>query len=241
MRKPLILPLAIAVVGLALGVAGCGSAPGESVAQSTPGESVAQSTPGESVAQSTPGSDASASPDARPAVLWTAPPDPMARTIEAGLKPGPKEYKINHVHAHLDVFVDGKPITVPAGIGIKIDDPAVHRFGDPDGTVGYGGINLFSEPCISPLHTHDVTGIIHTESLDLKSNTLGEFFVEWDVVLSGSCVGEFCSPKAIAFYVNGKPYMDDPGAIELTDQKEIAIVIGTPPPVIPSAADFSKA
>jgi hypothetical protein len=59
------------------------------------------------------------------------------------------------------------------------------------------------------------------------------------VVLSDSCVGEFCSPKAIAFYVNGEPHTDDPTTIELTDQKEIAIVIGTPPPQIPRTADFS--
>ena len=38
---------------------------------------------------------------------------------------------------HLDVFMDGRPVLVPAGIGIDIDDPAVKRFEDP---VGYGGI-----------------------------------------------------------------------------------------------------
>jgi hypothetical protein len=67
------------------------------------------------------------------------------------------------------------------------------------------------------------------------------YFIEWDVALNGPCVGEFCSPKAISFFVNGEPYMDDPGAIELTDQKEIAIVMGAPPPEIPRTADFSKA
>ena len=49
------------------------------------------------------------------------------------------------------------------------------------------------------------------------------------------------SPELIAFYVNGKPYQQDPRAIELTDRKEIAIVIGTPPPRIPNTADFSSA
>ena len=68
------------------------------------------------------------------------------------------------VHAHLDVFVDGEPIAVPAGIGINIDDPEVQRFKDPDDSVGYGGIKRCRKPCISPLHTHDETGIIHTES-----------------------------------------------------------------------------
>ena len=43
------------------------------------------------------------------------------------------------------------------------------------------------------------------------------------------------------FYVNGNRYRQDPRALELTDRKEIAIVIGTPPPEIPKTADFSKA
>ena len=59
--------------------------------------------------------------------------------------------------------------------------------------------------------------------------------------LSESCLGERCSPDGIAFYVNGKPYQQDPRAIELTDRKEIAIVIGTPPSQIPKTADFSSA
>jgi len=223
MRLTRTLPRALAVVVLVVGIAGCGAAPGGSAVQATPGASVSVST------------------SANAAVLWPAPPDPMARTVAAGLKPGPKEYLTNHFHAHLDVFVDGKPITVPAGIGININDPAVRRGDEPDGSVSYGGIELCNEPCISPLHTHHTTGIIHTESSDPKPNTLGQFFIEWGVALSESCVADFCSPTTkIAFYVNGEPFAGDPRAIELTDQKEIAIVIGTPPAEIPKTADFSR-
>jgi len=214
--------LLIAVAALVLGGAGCSNTPAGSPALSTPGNSAA------------------ASPAARTVVLWPAPPNPMARAVEAGLKPGPKEYKINHVHAHLDVFLDGSPITVPAGIGIKIEDPAVRKVDEPDGSKSYGGIDLCNEPCISPLHTHDVSGIIHTESSSPEPNTLGEFFIEWGVPLSESCVGQPCGPK-VAVYVNGELVTGDPRAIELTDQKEIAIVIGTPPPEIPKTADFSNA
>jgi hypothetical protein len=64
----------------------------------------------------------------------------------------------------------------------------------------------------------------------------------WGVTLTESCVGEFCSPaKPIAFYVDGEPFTADPSTIELADLSEIAIVIGTPPAVIPSTADFSRA
>jgi hypothetical protein len=180
--------------------------------------------------------------DADAKVLWRAPADPLARTVRAGLDPERKEYLIHHVHAHLDVFVDSKPISVPAGIGINIDDPAVHRFKDADGSLSYGGIDpACRKPCISPLHTHDNSGILHTESKTPKPNTLGQFFTEWGVRLSDSCVGKYCDPKPVAIYVNGKPYAGDPPAIELTDRKEIAIVIGTPPPNIPKTADLSNA
>ncbi len=175
-------------------------------------------------------------------VVWPAPSDPLTRAVAAGLKPEVKENLTYHVHAHLDVFVDGVPITVPAGIGINIDDPRVQRFTDtPDGSFAYGGITGCRTPCISPLHTHDTTGILHTESATPEPNTLGQFFTEWDVRLSNSCVEQYCGPKPIAFYVNGTLYTQDPRAITLTDHKEIAIVIGTPPSKIPETADFSTA
>ena len=235
MRRPLNLALAIGVAGLVVGLTGCGN---QAVVGSIE-PTAATPTAGKSIA-ATPVA-ATPSPTAVAVVLWPAPPDPLERAVAAGLQPGPKEFLTNHVHAHLDVFVDGEPIAVPAGIGINIDDPGVRRFDEPDGSVAYGGITLCSTPCISPLHTHDVTGIIHTESATPEPNTLGEFFTEWGVALSDSCVGEFCKPKAIAFYVDGEPYSGDPRAIELTDRKVIAIVIGTPPSEIPSTADFSKA
>ena len=82
---------------------------------------------------------------------------------------------------------------------------------------------------------------IHTESSDPEPNTLGQFFVEWGVELSETCVGEHCAPTPIAVYIDGEPYEGDPRAIEITDRKVIVIVVGTPPAVIPSAADFSGA
>ena len=99
-----------------------------------------------------------------------------------------------------------------------------------------------ASPAIAPLHTHDTSGVLHTESEDSRPNTLGEFFTEWGVTLDPSCVATYCSPAtAIAIYVDGQRSSGDPRAIQLTDQREIAIVIGTPPPQIPSTADFSAA
>jgi hypothetical protein len=173
-------------------------------------------------------------------VVWPAPADPMELTVAAGLVPETVEKLAFHVHAHLDVFVDGKPVIVPAGIGIDTTSPGVKSFSEADGSTSWGGIEGCPEPCISPLHTHAQFGILHTESATPVPNRLGQFFTEWDVALTATCVGDYCSPETpIAFYVNGQPHTGDPAAIELADGKEIAIVIGTPPAQIPSTADFS--
>jgi hypothetical protein len=170
------------------------------------------------------------------AAPWPAPADPMKLTRKAGLTPETHEFVFLHVHAHLDVFVNGEPVTVPAGIGIDIDNPAVKRFKAADGSTGYGGIDPpCAEPCISPLHTHYADGVLHTEAKKDQFNTLGEFFTEWNVRLDSRCVGGYCLPAApITIYVDGEVVSGSPRAIQLADKREIAIVIGTPPADIPS-------
>jgi hypothetical protein len=169
------------------------------------------------------------------AAPWPAPPNPLELARRAGLKPETHEFFAYHVHAHLDVFVNGQPTPVPAGIGINIHDPAVHHLTLSDGTDSYGGIARCAKPCISPLHTHDVTGILHTESAKSHPNGLGQFFTEWNVRLTGKCVGGYCRPgTSVLVYVGGDRYNGDPARIALTDHKEIAIVIGTPPKKIPT-------
>ena len=166
---------------------------------------------------------------------WPAPSDPLDRAVAAGLEPETQEFLNFHVHAHLDVFVNGSPVEVPAGIGIDITDPAVHTTQSDLGPT-YGGIYPgCAEPCISPLHTHDPTGIVHTESAVDQPNTLGQFFTEWGVALTAECVGGYCSPDAsIQVFVDGNTFSGDPADIELADQLEIAIVIGSPPEEVPS-------
>jgi hypothetical protein len=171
------------------------------------------------------------------APTWPAPPDPIERTQLAGLEPETHEFVFLHVHAHLDVFVDGARVTVPAAIGIDIDDPAVKRFEAPDGSIGYGGISPpCKKPCISPLHTHFPDGILHTEAKEHQFNTLGEFFTEWNVRLDRECVQTFCRPRTpTAVYVDGEKFTGDPRTIKLEDKREISVVIGTPPQEIPSS------
>ena len=59
-------------------------------------------------------------------------------------------------------------------------------------------------PCISPLHTHDPDGVIHTESATPTPNSLGQLFTQWGVALDENCVGNYCKPETpIVFHVDG--------------------------------------
>lgn len=51
---------------------------------------------------------------------WDAPSDPSARVEAAGLPMLGAEGEAEHIHAHLDVIVNSKPVAVPADIGIDL-------------------------------------------------------------------------------------------------------------------------
>ena len=162
---------------------------------------------------------------------WTLPDHPMSLAREAGLTPDTKEYLNYHVHAHLDVFVDGAPVVIPAGIGIDISDPAVVTF-----DTGYGGIppEGCDHVCISPLHTHDTDGVIHTEAPSEARFTLGQFFEEFGRPARCLVRRGFCTPEVpVAVFVDGQLQSGNPADIVLRDRQEIVIAIGAPPDVIP--------
>ena len=177
------------------------------------------------------GGDGGGGSEAKGAVPdWPAPPNAMELTRGGGLTPESAEFLEYHVHAHLDVLFNGDRVTVPAGIGIDTTNPAVES-----DDRGVGLTRECDTPCISPLHTHATDGVLHTETKTPAPNNLGQFFVQWDVKLDASCVGEFCAPGTpIGFYVDGDAYDGDPREIELSDGREIAVAIGTPPDEIPS-------
>jgi hypothetical protein len=131
-----------------------------------------------------------------------------------------EEGQVLHIHQHLDVFVNGKPTSVPAGIGIE-----------PNG--GF----------ISPLHTHDDSGVLHVESPTKTTFTLGQLFGVWGVALNSRQLGALKtgSGKLLRAYVNGKPFTGDPGTIPLAAHQELAVAYGTKaqmPKSVPSSYDF---
>jgi hypothetical protein len=121
-----------------------------------------------------------------------------------------------HVHQHLDLFVDGRRVVVPQGIGI-----------DPGG--GF----------LVPLHTHDDSGIIHVESPVERDYTLGEFFGVWGVQLTRRCLGGYCAAGdgSLRVFVDGRRLESDPTQLRLRRHQEIAIVVGKPV-AVPSSYDF---
>jgi hypothetical protein len=176
-------------------------------------------------------------PRASPAP-WSRPGQTKARAKAAGLRLDTYEHLKHHVHAHLDVFVDGKPVTVPAAIGMTDEVP--HKKYRGELVYGFYKGKPCKHACVSPLHTHAAHGILHTESDSGKPNTLGEFFIEWGVRLAPDCVGGYCKPATpIHVFVDGAEETGDPNQIKLTNRREIAVVVGTPPDTVPSKPDFS--
>lgn len=172
---------------------------------------------------------------------WPAPSDPMALARKAGFEPTTREFLLTHSHDHLDVFVDGQRVTVPAGIGIDTKSKGVNGEPTADGTGFDYQVTECPNPCLSELHTHDPDGIVHSESqvLNQKPAKLGQFFTEWGLRFDDQCIGEFCSSNTqLAVYVNGQKVSGNPADVELKTHLEIAVVIGKPPDAIPSSWDF---
>jgi hypothetical protein len=117
-----------------------------------------------------------------------------------------------HIHQHLDLYVDGKHVTLPAGVGI------------------------YDNSYLTELHVHDTSGVIHVESPTQRTFTLGQLFGEWGVKLTPSCVGRYCGQ--LKWWVNGQRVTGDPAALQLKAHQEIVIAQGPPPLVVPKSFKF---
>jgi hypothetical protein len=130
-----------------------------------------------------------------------------------GIEGSSREMLKVHVHAHLALFNKGQQIAIPYGIGI------VKPFQANNGFVGMGrGIYW--------LHTHDATGIIHVESPDDRTYTLGQFFDIWGQPLTATGVAGL--KGTVRAFVDGKPYSGNPRGIVLGAHTQITLEVGTP-------------
>jgi len=134
----------------------------------------------------------------------------LPQRIQAMGLPGFSETTF-HIHAHLEIFVDGKKEPVPANIGID----------EATGT-------------LSPLHTHPATpdnpeGTIHMEADQQYDFTLGQFMNVWGVKFSDSQIGSLKSKgdQKLQVYVNGQ-LVKDPVNVVMHEHDIIVIGYGKP-------------
>ena len=124
-----------------------------------------------------------------------------------------------HHHIHLDVYIEGHKIAVPANIGLS------------------------SEVAI-PAHTHDSSGIVHIETVDTNFRpTLGLFFDVWGVAFATDRIGGYTNDgnNHLAIYVNGQPYTAAPRELALNQHDEIVVAFGSDsqlPQSIPASYEF---
>src|SRR5436305_920141 len=163
--------------------------------------------------------DGDTPPTKSAATTWPNPADASAAAAAAGLPMLGQEMLAVHYHAHVDVYVDGRHITVPAEIGI---DERRQR--------------------ISPLHTHDTSGVVHIESAKDIPFTLGQFFTEWGQPLTAQRVGPDPVPAGdtLRVYRNGQPVAGDPAALKFVQHDEDVVWVGpsSETPRVPSTYDF---
>jgi hypothetical protein len=136
---------------------------------------------------------------------WAPEHTSLGRRLAALRLPGQSDTRF-HIHALLRVFIDGKPVPVPAQIGI-----------DPQGRL------------LAPLHTHDATGIVHIESQRPYRFTLGQFFTIWGVRFTDTRIAGYANHRAqrLRVFVNSRPVAHPAGRVLRAHDR---IVVGYGPP-----------
>lgn len=76
---------------------------------------------------------------------------------------------VMHDHVSLAITVNGEQIVVPEGIGINPELWKDHT------------LDTYGPRGLSPMHTHDTSGIIHIESTANREYTFGEFLQIWGI------------------------------------------------------------
>src|SRR5919108_60533 len=106
-----------------------------------------------------------------------------------------------HIHAHLTIYIDGKQVAIPQGIGIASD-----------------------QSCFHWLHTHPSDGVVHIEFPKQGSPTLGNFLDIWEQHFQQlGFHNELASSADWAVYVNGKKVTSNFNQLVLQPHQVITI------------------
>ena len=131
---------------------------------------------------------------------------PAGQTID-GIHCERMEGSVLHIHQHVAILDHGKAVQIPDDVGRPL--------------VGQ---------CFYWLHTHTPDGVVHIESPNFKTFTLGNFFDIWGEPLGKTDVAG-AKPKPdehVAVWVDGRPYTGNPRNIELTQHLDVTIEVGPP-------------
>lgn len=111
-----------------------------------------------------------------------------------------------HIHAHLTIYINGKPVTIPQGIGIASD-----------------------QSCFYWLHTHTSDGVVHIEFPKQGSPTLGNFLDIWGQSFNSlGFQNELASSAGWTVYVDGKQVTSNFNQLVLQPHQVITIAYNSP-------------
>jgi hypothetical protein len=214
-------------LGAAALLAACGSSSPSTSSQApaTASTSSTSSTTASTAATTTTATTSTTAGTARPGpegIPLESGPDlaPAATTVQGatvdGVQCAPVEQLAYHIHAHVQVYVNGQSRVLPAAIGMV--GPVAQQ--TPNGPF-YG-----AQQCIYWLHTHASDGVIHVESPSARIYTLGNFFNEWNQPLSGTQVAG--DKGKVTAFLNDKSWTKSPTAIPLLPHASIQLDVGSP-------------
>jgi hypothetical protein len=130
-----------------------------------------------------------------------------------------KEVVKYHIHIYVSVYVDGKRLRVPAGVGMTQPSSIQHYSTGP-----YFDVGLYN--CLYWIHTHVNDGVIHVEAPMKRPFTLGQFFDVWGQSLGARQAGPAHGPVVV--FENGRRLTRDPRATPLMPHGVIQIDVGSP-------------
>ncbi len=113
--------------------------------------------------------------------------------------------------AHVELFVRGRAVLLPAGIGIA--PPAA-----------ISGERVLGGRCRYPLSTADPTGVVSVNQPG--RHTLGQLFRIWGQPLSRQRLLGFHSQKPLRAFLDGRAWHRGVGRIPLRDRAEIVVELG---------------
>jgi hypothetical protein len=129
---------------------------------------------------------------------WDAPRDAISYIKAGGFDPQPLDLVDNQHVVQVRISVDGRPVEIPAYVGID-------RL----------------RAVQAPVHTHDSTGAVWLEGRNTAGVTLGQLFTVWGVRFGDGCIGGICGRLEVT--VDGSLISSDPRETRLASATAIEI------------------